>query len=467
MQLHDTLSKSKLDIQPSDGQTVRIYSCGPTVYDYPHIGNWYAFLRWDLLNRTLLASGLKTNWVMNITDVGHLVSDGDEGQDKLEKGASREGKTAWDVASYYGDYFIDKLKQLNFSTINTLPKATEHIPEQIDLVSKLEAAGYTYQIDDGVYFDTSKLSDYGKLAGLDIEGLQEGARVESNQQKRNPTDFAVWKLSPADQQRDMEWDSPWGKGFPGWHLECSAMAEKYLGTNFDIHTGGIDHIPVHHTNEIAQSEAANEQPLARIWVHGNFIKVDGKKMSKSLGNFYTLEDVLEQGYSLMEFRLATFASHYATESNFSWKLMHEAHERLSRLQAMADLKHQPQASQPVGNDYFQDLSADLLASLADDLNSPQCLMLLDRAADDIIQQGLALEDIPAFNSLLEHIDSLLGTKLADRQDISDKHKQTLKQRQQARDNKDWSTSDQLRDELKEAGLIVSDGTQGQTWTSTT
>ena len=291
MKLHNTLSREVEEIKPLNSPEVTVYTCGPTVYDYPHIGNWFTFIRYDVLVRALRAGGFKPKWVMNITDVGHLVSDEDEGEDKLEVGAKREGKTAWAIAEKYTEYFKKGLKRLNFLQPNYLERATDHIEEQIDLVKKLEVKGLTYTIDDGVYYDTSKFPKYGELAKLDLENLKAGARVTLNPQKKNPTDFALWKFSLKAGNRDMEWGSPWGKGFPGWHLECSAIAMKYLGETIDIHAGGIDHIPTHHTNEIAQSEGATGKKFVNCWMHGNFVLVDGKKMAKSAGTFITLEDI--------------------------------------------------------------------------------------------------------------------------------------------------------------------------------
>jgi cysteinyl-tRNA synthetase len=281
MQLYNTLTRKLEYFEPQTPPEVKLYTCGPTVYDYQHIGNYSAYVRWDTLVRVLQATGHEVNWVINITDVGHLVSDADEGEDKLEKGARREGKTAWDVAAFYMDDFMLGLKALHIQTPTHVVRATDHIVEQIALVEILEQKGYTYTIDDGVYYDTSKCKDYGALAHIDVKNLQAGARVELNPQKRHPTDFALWKFTPKGQKRDMEWDSPWGKGFPGWHLECSAMSMKYLGETLDIHTGGIDHIPVHHINEIAQSEAATGKQFSRFWLHNNHILVDNAKSLKA------------------------------------------------------------------------------------------------------------------------------------------------------------------------------------------
>src|SRR5882762_2990968 len=286
MKLYNTPKKQTEEIQPQHAPGVSLYTCGPTVYDYPHIGNWFTFIRYDIFVRTLQQAGFNPQWVMNITDVGHLVSDADEGEDKIEKGARRENKSAWDIANFYTDYFVNGLKRLNITAPAQLPRATDHIQEQIELIQKLEEKGYTYTISDGVYYDTLKFPDYAAFAQLDLSEQEAGKRVQSNPEKRHPSDFALWRFSPKDHKRDMEWDSPWGKGFPGWHIECSAMSMRYLGETIDIHGGGIDHIPVHHTNEIAQSEAATGKKFVNYWVHHNFLLVDNHKMSKSLQNFY-------------------------------------------------------------------------------------------------------------------------------------------------------------------------------------
>lgn len=470
MKLYNTLTKQLEEIEKTS-TPVTFYSCGPTVYDYPHIGNWYAFVRWDILNRALLASGYDTKWVMNITDVGHLVSDEDEGEDKLEKGAKREGKTAWDVAEFYGNYFKQKLLELNFSPIAVLPKATDHIPEQIALVETLEKKGHTYVIDDGVYFDTSTLPDYGKLAHLDLEKLKAGARVELNPQKRNPTDFALWKFSQKNEKRDMEWPSPWGNGFPGWHIECSAMSMKYLGETLTIHAGGIDHIPVHHTNEIAQSEAATGKPFARVWVHSNFILVDGKKMSKSLGNFYTLEDLKDaEGivYSSDVFRLAVLESHYQTEANFSLDQMHSAQARLKGLRVITDSA--AQASSVVPASLVIDMSIvattkeNILQSLSDNLNTPLVLKHLNDLASYVSNKLLQQSDEPAYNDFLQFLDDVTGLQFTNVTTLSPKQDQLLQDYIHAKQNKDYVKSDAYRVQLSNQHIQVKDlGSSAYKW----
>src|SRR3989344_8328068 len=288
VKLFNTLTRKIEEFQPIEDKQVGMYSCGPTVYDYAHIGNLRAYIFADVLKRALRQAGFITKHIMNITDVGHLTGDRDMGEDKMAVATKREKKSAWEIASFYTDAFLHDISELNILVPDKLPKATDHIKDMIKLIKALEEKGFTYQTSDGVYFDTSKLNDYGKLANLDIEGLKEGARVEANPEKKNLTDFALWKLSESNgddaKRRHMEWDSPWGVGFPGWHIECSAMSVKYLGQPFDIHTGGIDHIPVHHTNEIAQTEAATGKPLANYWLHSEFVMVSETRMGKSEGN---------------------------------------------------------------------------------------------------------------------------------------------------------------------------------------
>lgn len=465
LKLFNTASKSVEDFAPQKTDTVSFYSCGPTVYDYPHIGNWYTFIRYDQLNRTLKLVGYDTTWVMNITDVGHLVSDEDEGEDKLEKGAKREGSTAWDVAKKYTDYFERSLQTLNINSPDKLPKATDHIQEQIELIKKLEENKHTYIIDDGVYFDTSTFAEYGKMAGLNLDEQKAGARVAVNKQKRNPSDFALWKLSPAGEKRDMEWDSPWGKGFPGWHIECSAMSMKYLGETLDIHGGGIDHIPVHHTNEIAQSEGATGKQFSKFWFHSHFNLVDGKKMSKSLGNFFTLEDIEKKGFDPLAFRLLVLQSHYRTEAHFTWENLQGAQNRLNELRAWADLRHQPtvEAMSDELNDKWGKTLADMKTSLLSDLDTPGALAALAKLVNYMSSVPIPSQNGSNTGSALAQIDEMLGLSLNNRPDISEDQKTLLDKRQKAKDDKDYKTADAIRDELKAQGLTIRDTDNRQIW----
>lgn len=457
MKLHNTLTRKVEAFKPLEDKITRIYTCGLTVYSQPHIGNWVAYIYWDILVRALKAEGYTVERVQNITDVGHLTSDEDAGEDKMLKGALKEGKTAWEVAEKYiavADHEAYEL--LGLIRPNHIPRATEYIPQQIAFVQKLEAKGFTYTIADGVYFDTSKLSDYGKLARLDLEGLQFGARVEDTG-KKNLTDFALWKFSPEDQKRDMEWESPWGKGFPGWHLECSVMAQELLGDQIDIHTGGIDHIPVHHTNEIAQTEAVTGKIFSNFWVHANHIKVNGTKMSKSLGNIYTLNDIVEKGFDIQAFKLMILSKHYRTEGNFTWEILEAAQNLLKKWQASADLRWQPQATAQEAN--FDSYLHEAKNHLGDDLNTPMAMTSVDKMTNVDAVSPSAVEN---FNNFLSGINELLGINLL-KDDISDEQKQLIKDREQARDTKEWQKSDELRDQLRSQGLEVKDTQNGTIW----
>jgi len=475
MRLYNTLSKQTEELTPQATPTVSLYTCGPTVYDYLHIGNWFTFVRYDLLVRALKLNGYQPKWVMNITDVGHLVSDADEGEDKLEKGARREGKTAWDVARFYSDYFVKGLERLHITQPDYLPKATEHIAEQISLVETLQAKGFTYTIDDGIYFDTSKFPRYADFAQLDVDEQQAGKRVEFNPQKRNVTDFALWKFSPEHEQRDMEWDSPFTgpdgrprKGFPGWHLECSAMSMKYLGETLDIHSGGIDHIPVHHTNEIAQSEAATGKPFAKHWMHTNHITIEGVKISKSLGNGITLEDVEAKGYSLAAFRLHVLESHYRSQSKFSWDSLTAAQNRLESLQALADLRWQTAfvAAPEKADDFIELVSETIPAKISgfllDDLDTPKALAALSEYEPQLTAAYQpAVRD--EFETFLQYLDDMFGLGLLQSTDITDDQKALIASRDTARAAKDWTQSDELRDQLLAQGIALRDTPAGALW----
>jgi cysteinyl-tRNA synthetase len=463
MKLYNTLTRTIEEFKPLAPPRATLYSCGPTVYDYPHIGNWFTFIRYDILVRTLKSAGFKPNWVMNITDVGHLVSDADEGEDKLEKGAKREGKNAWQIAERYTNYFTEGLERLNIFKPNELPRATEHIHEQIDLIKDLEKKGYTYAISDGVYYDTSKFADYGKLARLDIKNLKEGARVEVNPEKHNPTDFALWKFTPKNQKRDMEWESPWGKGFPGWHIECSAMSIKYLGETLDIHAGGIDHIPVHHTNEIAQSEAATGQKFANFWVHMNHITIGEQKIAKSQGNGITLEDIENRGFSLDTLRLLVLESHYRTQAEFSWDTLQAAANRLKDLQAMADLKWQASDQGKFNEEAIKKAKQAIGQAMENDLNSPVALANLSTVSKVLETNGLNKGASRDFKEFTLWLDDLFGLNLSDRPDIEDSQKHLIDQRESARQKQDWSQADNLRGQLEKDGIGIRDTELGPIW----
>lgn len=462
MNLYNTLTRKVEEFTPLEDKKVKIYTCGLTVYSQPHIGNWVAYIYWDILTRALQASGYDVERVQNITDVGHLTSDEDAGEDKMLKGALKEGKTAWEVAEKYikvADHNAFDL--LGLLRPEHMPRATDYIQQQIDFVKILEEKGYTYVIDDGVYFDTSKLENYGKLARLDISGLQFGARVEDTG-KKNPTDFAVWKFSNPDEKRDMEWNSPWGIGFPGWHLECSVMAREILGDQIDIHTGGIDHIPVHHTNEIAQTEAISAKKFSNFWVHANHIKVDGTKMSKSLGNIYTLQDILDKGYHIEAFKLLVLSKHYRTEGNFTWEILDDAQNVFNKFNAWSYLQFQNLKSERLVNNFSGNdgAIASLKRSVLNDLDTPGALAFIHGMVSRTEKLGADSQSIAEATRVIEE---LLGIRLAKEGDITLEQKQLIKNREAAREAKSWAKSDELRDELLKQSIEVKDTPNGTIW----
>lgn len=472
MKLYNTLTRQYDNFKPL-GDTVKIYTCGLTVYSQPHIGNWVGYIYWDVLVRLLRHQGYRVERTQNITDVGHLTSDDDAGEDKMEKGARQEGITAWDVANKYSEvaereaYEILKLARPDY-----LVKATDYIEQQIEFAQTLAAKGHTYIIPgDGLYFDTSTIKNYGLLARLDIDGLEAGARVKV-EGKRNITDFAIWKLSPQGSQRDMEWDSPWGKGFPGWHLECSVIAHETLGDQIDIHTGGIDHIPVHHINEIAQTESVTGKQFSQVWLHNNHIKADGQKMSKSLGNIYTLENILHRGFSAMDFKLATLERHYQAEGNFNWDILAAAHNRLHNWRNYAGLRHQihdtldndNHKDEKDGHISFHAAKGALIEALNNNLDTPKALSIIDRAFSEIDNVPLDMVHRSSFVRFLETIDDILGLELINSTpDISEKAKRLLISRRQLREQADYTGSDQVRDHLAQMRITVKDTPSGTVW----
>ncbi|MBR9700971.1 cysteine--tRNA ligase [Candidatus Woesearchaeota archaeon] len=448
----NTLGRKKEPFEPIDGKLARFYSCGPTVYNYAHIGNLRAYIFSDILKRSLIYNNIRVKHVMNITDVGHLTSDADEGEDKMEKGAQREGKTVWEIADHYTQSFKEDIAKLNILEPDIWCKATEHIEEQIAQVKKLEENGLTYKTSDGIYFDTSKLDDYRKLSGQNTEDLKAGARVEMGE-KKNPTDFALWKFSPKDHKRAMEWDSPWGVGFPGWHLECSAMSIKYLGDQFDIHTGGIDHIQVHHSNEIAQAEGSTgKKPWVKFWMHGEFLVLDKGKMAKSGENFIILKTLEDKGFDPLVYRYMCLTAHYRQQLTFSWDALETAKNGFERIKTkILDLKQQkaPNADSPATMSKHE---ATFLAAINDDLNMPKALAALwDMLKDDSLSGEKR-------RMLAERFDEILGLSIKEigTDSIPDEILTLADQRQIARENKDWATSDSIRDDIKSKGYIVDD-----------
>ncbi len=455
---YNTLTRRKELFTPLQPESVGLYTCGPTVYNYAHIGNLRTYLFEDVLKRTLLYNGYTVNHVMNITDVGHLTGDRDMGEDKLEKGAQREGKSAWEIAAHYTEAFQKDIARLNILAPTIWCKATDTIPEQIALIRMLEEKGFTYRTADGVYFDTARFPGYTRLSHQNLEALQEGARVEKNPEKRNATDFALWKFSPPGVQRQMEWDSPWGIGFPGWHIECSAMSMKYLGDQLDIHCGGTDHIDVHHTNEIAQSEAATGKPFFRYWMHGAFLIIaGGKKMAKSEGNFLTIENAfLRHGKDPLAYRYAAFLTHYRKPMEYSEDAMAAAQNGLHHLRnQVRTLKND--AGQAVDQGQIDPaLREKFRAEINDDLNMPRAMAVVQ----DLLKSELSAPDKLA---TLYDIDRVLGFDLdqVDQEEsLPEDIRRMANDRLAARKAKNWALSDELRDAIQARGYLVQDTPQG-------
>lgn len=476
MKLYNTLTRKLEDFEPQHKNLVKLYTCGPTVYNYAQIGNLRAFIFDDTLRRALTIAGYDVQHVMNITDVGHLVSDEDEGEDKLEKGAAREGKTVWEVAEYYTEAFRKDVAALNILQPNAYQgrpdgyaRATDFIQDQIKLVQRLFDKGFVYQTTQAIYFDITKLADYGKLTGQKLGDKEVAARKEvvTDPDKRHPFDFAVWFFTTGHfANHSMHWESPWGDGFPGWHLECSAIIHALLEDPIDIHTGGVDHIGTHHTNEMAQTQAAYGHELSRFWLHNEFILVDGAKMSKSKGNFYTLKDLSDKGYDPLAYRLMVLQAHYRNQLNFTWESLQGAQNRLKDLQAMADLQHQADDNaSSLGNDFFHTAMDRITAALADDLNTPEALKVLSEISShiDTYGKGLSIVNGDDFRTFLSFLDEAFGLNLRERPDISTAQRKLLMERHEAREAKDWTTSDKLRDQLEKQGIGVKDTPGGWLW----
>ncbi len=463
LKLYNTLTKRIDKFVPISNKKVGVYTCGPTVYDHAHIGHWFTYVRIDTLIRLLKILDYKVDWIMNITDVGHLVSDGDDGEDKLQKGAIREGKTAWQIAQFYTNEFLEGMKELNITMPNKIVKATDHISDQIELIKKLEVKGLTYKIDDGIYFNTALFPEYSQFAQLDIDDQQAGIRVSFNSQKKNKSDFALWKFSPKKLKRDMEWNSPWGIGFPGWHIECSAMSMKYLGETFDIHTGGIDHIPVHHTNEIAQSKSITGKPLANFWLHTNHITIDNTKISKSLGNSITLSDIKNHQHSSRTIRLHVLESHYRSQSKFSYTGLNASKNRLKSWDQVAALIWQIKETTAEKNNSLNLYQKQIIDVISNDLNSPLALSIIDDSFNEIKNKYIDTISLGSLKNYLQFLDTLFGLKLLDIKDINDNNKKIIRKRIIARENKDWKLSDKLRDTLSQDGIGLIDNENITYW----
>ena len=463
IQFTNSLSRKKASFEPIEKGKVGVYTCGPTVYDYASIGNWRTYMLGEMVVRLLMTGGFDVTYIMNLTDVGHLTGDNDgdadTGEDRMERAKAREGKTAWDIAKFYSEDFIESFQKLHLKEPKLFSRATDHIDEQIALVKRLEDNGLTYKTSDGIYFDVEAFEKVGYKYGAlsDLDEIQAGARVAMSDEKRGPRDFALWKFSPTVTKRDMEWDSPWGVGFPGWHVECSAMSMKYLGEQFDIHIGGEDLKSTHHPNEIAQAEGATGQhPFVKYWMHGAFLKVDGGRMGKSIGNAYTLHDVEEKGFDPLALRYFYMTAHYRSSLNFTWEALEAAQNALNNLRdTIWATMGSPTTEDAAALKRFRE-------RLEDDLDTPGALAVLwDMARDSDIDASTKL-------ATLFRMDDFLGFGLdAERRAAQDALErkdvqELLDQRKRAREKKDFDASDALRDKLQELGFVVEDGRGGQT-----
>lgn len=448
LRLYNTLTRTVEEFTPLNPPRVTMYCCGPTVYNYAHIGNLRTYVFEDVLRRTLRFVGYEPYHVMNITDVGHLESDADEGEDKMEKGARREGIDVWELARKYERAWLADMEALNIERPEVICRATEHIPDMIALVEKLLEKGYAYITEDAVYYDTSKFPNYARLARLDLRGLQAGAggRVTLKGDKRHPNDFALWFMNRP--RHIMQWDSPWGRGYPGWHIECSAMSMRYLGPTIDIHCGGVDHIPVHHTNEIAQSEGATGQPFVRFWLHGEWLLIGSEKMSKSTENFITLQTLTERGYDPLSYRYLCLGAHYRSELRFTWPALDAAQQALRRIYNL-----RPQSDPLAGNESeYAEARQEVVEAITNDLNVPQAIGLLHTHGS---------------YRLWKEMDPVLGLSFEERARDQDEPlpvevQRLVELRDQARRERNWAESDRIRAELIAMGYEVGDTPSGTT-----
>ena len=450
MKIYNSLTRKKEELSSKDN-TVKMYTCGPTVYYFPHIGNMRAYIFMDLLRKSLKYCGYKIEGVMNITDVGHLVSDSDEGEDKMEIAAKRENKDPYEIAKFYTDCFIKDTSRLNIELPEHIAKATEHINEMIDFIKKLEEKGYTYIIDDGVYFDVQKFKGYGQLSGKDLSTVGE-SRIDENSQKHHPFDFALWKFVP--ENHIMKWNSPWGVGCPGWHIECSAMGEKYLGNSIDIHTGGIDHKPIHHENEIAQNDAKEGKRVVKNWMHVEFLQVDGGKMSKSLGNLYTLDDLIKKGYLPLDFRYMNLLTHYRKALNFTFESLASSASALKSLRNLV-LEHKD-APNKTKEEVLKSYEDQFVAAISDDLNIPLALGVLWK----MLKSEEKSNDIFLLAEKFDSVFSLDLEKETKAEEIPEEILNLANQRKIARENKDYAKSDEIRNLISSKGYTILDTKEG-------
>ena len=449
---YNTLTRKKELFKPIEEGKVKIYSCGPTVYKDATIGNMRTNMFQDTLRRVLKDNGYKLKHTMNITDVGHLVSDGDEGEDKMIKSAKEEHKTPLEIAEHYTKLFFRDLERLNIETPEIICKATDHIQEMLKMVEKIMERGYAYETSTAIYFDVSKLDKYGILSGINLNEQKSGARVKIDPEKRNPYDFALWIKAPENHL--MKWDSPWGPSYPGWHIECSAMSQKYLGEEFDIHTGGIDLIPTHHENEIAQSKGACGKIPAHYWMHGEYLLIDGGKMSKSLGNVYLLDDIINRGYEPIAYRLYNFSSHYRAKLNFTWDGIESASISLTRLREGYQ-KHL-NGNDEISDKTLEELESKFHEAINDDLNMPLAMSIVWETVK-LPQKSKKVAD------LLKKYDTVLGIKIdqeKEQEKIPQEIQELVEMRKKAREEKNWAESDRIRDLIAEKGYIVKDTKNG-------
>lgn len=459
MKLYNTMSRSIEEFVPITEGKVKMYCCGPTVYNYAHIGNLRTYIFEDLLHRTLDRAGYEVEHVMNITDVGHLTGDGDDGEDKMEKSARESGRSVWDIAAFYTKAFFDDEKDLNIIRPDVVCRATDHIAEMIALIQRLEKGGHTYVSGGNVYFSIDSIDDYGKLAKLNLDELKSGARIDIDSNKKNPKDFVLWFTNSKFKDQAMMWDSPWGRGYPGWHIECSAMSMKYLGEHFDIHCGGIDAIPVHHTNEIAQSEAATGKQWVNYWCHGEFLLNDSGKMSKSSGEFLTLSVLKEKGYNPLDYRYFCLTGHYRSQLKFSYEALdHARSARRNLVERIQALLSETAASDSPGEKAKEYMAA-FDEAMENDLSAPQALSVLWTMLKD---------DIPSSDKLcaIYHMDGILGLKLheivapAAEKVGGEDEERLLEERSAAKKEKNYKRADEIRDELLKRGFIVRDTPSG-------
>lgn len=454
MKVWNTLTREKEEFRPIDKDTVRIYSCGPTVYSRAHIGNMRAYVFMDTLRKVLKYNGYNLNHTMNITDVGHLTSDADEGEDKMEKSAREKQMSVYEIAKIYTDYFLSDIDKLNIERPEHIVKATDHIKEMEEYVIEIMNNGYAYETSKGVYFDTSKLPSYGELSRIDLKNQKAGARIEVDPEKKNPLDFALWIKAP--KEHIMKWPSKFGECYPGWHIECSAMSRKYLGEVFDIHTGGVDHIPVHHENEIAQSKGATGKNPAHYWMHVEFLLIDNGKMSKSLGNVYSLDDIENKGLEALSYRYLCFTSHYRNKLNFTWESIDSAQKSLNKLRILTQ-KHK-NVNSVVPEEEIKKYESDFKDAINDDMNMPLAISIAWEAAKREQKSNEIYNLLMKFDEVLSlNLDKEVSEDIEIPSEITN----LLEERKQARENKNFQLSDELRDKIKDAGYIVKDTKEGQ------